>query len=159
MGTSLGIKAQNSWKRSVSGLFYGWARLWSFSQLVPGKPGGCLVEYFCSTQVIIHIVLQIEYAIWEDYTCFFYFWHLYPSAHCISLQTLMSVRYFLAFVQMDAALIAKDLFIVSAPKALHWMELAVCVWVRFMSLCILCMKSKMDFSYFLGIEHFKIIGL
>lgn len=34
---------------------------------------------------------------------------------------------------MDGASTAKDLFIVSALKALHWMELAVCVWVRFMN--------------------------
>lgn len=85
----------------------------------------------------------------------FLFLNLYPSACLISLQTLMSVRYFLEFVQMDAVSIAKDLFIVSVPKASHWMELAVCVWVRFMSLCILCLKPGMDFSYFLGI-HLKL---
>ena len=45
----------------------------------------------------------------------------------------MSVRCFLAFAQMDAASTAKDLFIVSALKGLRWMELAVCVWVRFMN--------------------------
>lgn len=45
----------------------------------------------------------------------------------------MSVRCFLASAQMDAVSTAEDLFIVSALKALHWMELAVCVWVRFMN--------------------------
>lgn len=45
------------------------------------------------------------------------------------VKTLMNVRCFLAFAQMDGASTAKDLFIVSALKALHWMELAVCVWI------------------------------
>ena len=70
---------------------------------------------------------------------------------------LMSVRCFLAFVQMDAVLIAKDLFIVSALKALRWMELAVCVWVRVMPWCVLCIKPAMNFCYSLGCDQSKTI--
>lgn len=70
---------------------------------------------------------------------------------------LMSVRCFLAFVQMDAVSIAKDLSTVSALKALRWMELAVCAWVRFVPLCISCMKPAMNCSYSLGSDQSKTI--
>lgn len=61
----------------------------------------------------------------------------------------MSVRCFLAFVQTDAVSIAKDLFTVSALKDLRWMELAVCVLVRFIPLVYFIQETSHEFFLYL----------
>lgn len=63
------------------------------------------------------------------------------------------------FVQMDVVSIAKDLFIVNALKALRWMELAGCVWVRFIPWCNLCMKPAMNSLILWAVTCPKAVGL
>lgn len=117
------------------------------------------MEYSYLAQVIIHIILQVEYTTWEVRLHLLFLFITSLSLHLFHFPAdVNECEVFPGVCPNGRCINSKGSFHCECPEGLTLDGTGRVCLGRFMPLCILCMKPVMNLSYSLGSDQSKPLG-